>query len=88
MPFFLIRFPGIPEAQANFPQKSLITKHEFFSTTDADTGRKEKRKEIKFYDQLPENHLTMTLSSRFDRYRFLILSVKNVPVECALMRFA
>jgi len=35
-----------------------------------------------------DDHRTATLSSRFDLYRFLILSVKNVPVDWALKRFA
>jgi hypothetical protein len=35
-----------------------------------------------------DNHRTVTLSRRIDRYRFLILSVKKVPVDCALNRLA
>jgi len=83
---FLYAPRRIPEVTTIFLKKPIINNQESLSTTDTDTGNKGRRK--KMYDALPENYRTVTLSSRFDRYLFLISSVKNVPVECALMRFA
>jgi hypothetical protein len=43
--------------------------------------KKRTSKKYIFSEDKGFNHRTVTLSSRFDRYRFLILSVKNVPVD-------
>ena len=50
--------------------------------------REQDRKNYLFWRLPPNYHRTVTLSRRIDRYRFLILSVKKVPVDWALNRFA